>query len=91
MARATGTTPPELELPDMPPGMSTIWWAFLQLHAARASGGMGPCAISMSDVLAWQTLNGVELTPFEVDTLQALDGVAIRALAPKQTQPKAEK
>lgn len=75
----------------MPPAMRSVWWAFLQLHGARPSGGMGPSAIPPSEILAWQQLNGVELTPFEVDTLLALDAVALRAMAPPTPTDKKKK
>lgn len=53
----------------------------MQLNAARP-GGMGPSAISFSDIAAWQQLTGIELNPWELDTLQALDQVALKAAAP---------
>ena len=45
---------------------------------------MGPSPISMSDLLAWQQLHGVELNSWELDTLHQLDQVALTAAAEQQ-------
>lgn len=68
----------------MPRACDGLWAAFLWLHAGRASGMGGPAAISAADIVAWQTLSRVRLTPWEVDVMRALDGVALRAA---QRQP----
>ncbi len=40
--------------------------------------GLAP--ITYSEILAWQQANRVDLTPWEVDTLRAVDAAAITAL-----------
>ena len=52
---------------------------------------MGPSAIGPADLLAWQQLRGLELTPWEVDTLFALDNAAMRASADAQQAADAPK
>lgn len=42
---------------------------------------MGASAIGWQDVQAWQTVRGVSLTPWEIDTLMAIDVVAIKTLS----------
>lgn len=76
---------PELHPPPLPPGCQLVWDTFIELHNARG-GGMGPSPIAWRDVLAWQEVRGVQLTPWEVDTLMALDQVAMKTLNEK-TQP----
>lgn len=82
-ARTTGETPPELQPPPLPGGCELLWTVFLQLHGARG-GGMGPAPISMSDLLAYQQLHGIELNPWELDVLHQLDQVALSAAAEQQ-------
>ena len=83
-ARATGEAPPELILPPIPPGCHHLWELFLQLNSSRPSGAAGASAISPTDILAWQTLAGVQLNPWELDVLQALDRVVMNAIAEEQ-------
>lgn len=39
--------------PDLDPGLAWLWDAFWVLNASRPSGGMGPSAISLSDIKAY--------------------------------------
>ena len=52
----------------------------MELHNARSAGGMAAAAISWRDVLAWQEVRRVQLTPWEVDTLMAMDVEAMKFL-----------
>lgn len=45
--------------------------------------GMGPSAIGAPDLLAYQHLNGIELNPWELDCIHALDQVALKAAIEK--------
>lgn len=45
--------------------------------------GMGPSAIGAPDLLAYQQLNGIELNPWELDCIHALDQVALKAAIEK--------
>lgn len=78
MERQTGRSAPELQLPELPDGCHLIWNTFLELHNARASSGMGPSAIGWQDLLAWQRVRGVQLTTWEIDTLMAIDTLALK-------------
>ena len=40
---------------------------------------MGATPIALADIVAWQTLMGVCLTPWEIDTLLQLDSAALAA------------
>lgn len=55
--------------------------AFQQLSMRRASNGMGPCSISEAQVLSWQHLFRVRLSPWEIETLFLIDVVAMREMA----------
>lgn len=53
----------------VPLGAETLWECFASLSASRAAeSGIAP-----SEIEAWQRLRGVKLTPWEVDTLEAVD------------------
>lgn len=65
----------------IPPEGRPLWDVFAQLSASRPSGGFGPSPIGPSDMQAWCTLRGVQLTPWEADTLSAMDAALIAAAA----------
>ena len=79
VAQATGETPPELIPLPIPAGCGAVWSVFLQLNARRGNNGMALSPIALADIVAWQTLMGVELTPWEIETLLQLDCVALAA------------
>lgn len=83
--RASGQTPPALDIPLMPAGTESLWAAFLQLHEARRVG-MGPTPLVWADIDAWQNLHGIRLSSWEIDTLHQLDRAAL-ATAPKPVTP----
>lgn len=70
--RGHGYTHPLLKA-DLPPGGDLLWQALQQLAGARPQGLGAAGAIPPSEVHAWQCLNGLQLTPWEVETLQAMD------------------
>ncbi len=82
-AKSSGEFPPELIVPTLPGSLHAIWDFFLQLHHMRG-GGMGPCAINASDLLAFQQLHCIELNPWELDCIHALDQVALKAASEQQ-------
>jgi len=63
--------------PDLPRDFAHIWNAFIELHNARGSGGFGPCAITYSEIAAYRDLTGVDLSPWEVKVIRALDTLYI--------------
>lgn len=54
--------------------------AFMDLHFSRPSGGFGPSAIPLSEVVSWQKAMRVRLTPWEVETILLIDRVALAEL-----------
>ena len=79
-ARATGEDPPELQVPPVPPGAEALWQAFNELSGARVPGGMGIGPITLSEIAAWQDVFRVRLTPWEVETILAIDRAALTAV-----------
>jgi hypothetical protein len=84
-ARATGKPDPLL-LAQVPAAGAALWEAYCELSAMRPSG-MGPCAIPGLEYELWQRHGGVRLTPWEIDTLKAMDRAALAAVA--DAAPKA--
>lgn len=88
-AAATGRAHPDLMLP-VPVGGEAVWEAFIGLSAGRPVGLTGAAQIPPSEYVAWQTLHGLQLSSWEVDTLQAMDRAALAqsaALQPKKAKP----
>lgn len=81
-AASSGHADPLLHLPDVPAEAGALWACYGALSASRRSG-MGMHAIALTDIEAWCRLNHVVLTPWEVDTLIAID-LATRAVANKK-------
>lgn len=80
-AAAAAGARPDPRLASRPPAAAAaLWDAYAALHATRPSG-MGPSAITASELLAWQQLHGVRLTPWEAETLQAMDRAALEVTA----------
>lgn len=80
VARA-GIDTGELDPPPVPSGGDEIITVYLQLRRSAGSNGMGPNAITLHDVLAWQTLYGVALDPIEIDWIFDIDAAVLAALA----------
>lgn len=57
---------------------SYVWATFLSLHDGRTYGMSGPNPISYDIIKAWCDLYGVELNPWEIDTIKALDNLWIK-------------
>lgn len=69
----TGQRPPELDGPECPPPLLYLWEWFLELSAARGSGGFGPNPISYCDIADWARLYARDPQPFEVRCLVDID------------------
>lgn len=73
MEQAHGIEIAELH-PELPPvEIFYIWSWFLELHAGRPSNGLARCSLPYSEILAWATLTGSYLTPWEVSVIKQLD------------------
>ena len=76
---ATGRVHPMLTL-TLPACLAGLWQAFCEM--ARPVG-MAPGPIPAAEIEAWQRLSRVTLTPWEVDTLRAMDRAALAVLKEK--------
>lgn len=75
---ATGLKPKELEEePQVPRGCMGILEVFYELNSTRGSAGMGVSPITFHDIIAWQTVVGVTLTPFELRCIFGMDSAAL--------------
>lgn len=85
LRQATGRVDAQLaeSLRPLPAGVAPLWDVFAALSATRvpAADGMGP--ITCVEMEAWQRLHGVALTPWEAETLLAMDRAARSVPPPK--------
>lgn len=84
-AAATGRRDPLLEH-RLPAAAGELWNAFAALATSRP-GGAG---IPASEIVAWQALHGVRFTPWEVDTLEALDRACAAQLRRQAARRRAQ-
>lgn len=61
-----------------PDAASHIWATFIELHDGRTYGMSGPNPISYDIIKAWCDLTGVELYPWEIELIKALDNLWIK-------------
>lgn len=58
--------------PDMPEAAALHLLGYLWDAGPSMSGGMGPVPLTHSELVAWQQNSGIELTPWEAQTLRRL-------------------
>ena len=80
---STGRLDPRLaaSMAPVPPAVAPLWEAFRTLSGTRAPTVEGLAPITCTEIEAWQRLAGVRLTPWEADTLLAVDRSARTAAA----------
>lgn len=80
----TGELPELLaNAPECPTGAAQTWADFLELHSERGSNGFSLSRITSRDILAWQEVNEVKLSPWDVAQIKALDTMWLNEFAPK--------
>ncbi len=73
---------------ECPASCTAIWQNFLDLHSSR-SYGMAMNPISYSDIKAYFDLYGQEPENWEIQTIKALDLIAMKAASEQsKTAPK---
>ena len=80
--QAIGKPLPELVSPAVPDWAMYLWTWFVELHQGRQSG-FGAQPLAWIEMLAWATLTGRHVTPWEVHCLRAIDSVWMRVNQPK--------
>ena len=76
--KQTGRKPAELEGPEFPYEMSSLWSAFLSLNSGRTAGFNGPQGLSFTEIKAWSELTDTLLSPLDVETIKKLDQVYLK-------------
>lgn len=78
MAYSSGKVDSRLEAHPPPRAVMVLWETFLLLAATRRSG-MSAHPLTMNDIEAYCRMANIQLTPWELETLIALDAVAMTA------------
>lgn len=78
-AAAQGQVDELLVAEPLPAAARPLWRVFMSIAGQRRSGGMGPSSLTFTDVEAYQRLYGVQFTPWELDTLFAIDAASLGA------------
>lgn len=78
LRQSTGRVDPLLarSMEPLPPAVAALWDVFVVLSGTRGAGdgaGGGIAPITCAELQAWQALQRLELTPWEADTLLAMD------------------
>jgi hypothetical protein len=85
----TGSPPAMLrDAPALPAGCKQLWEDFLELHGSRGSTGWGAARITFADLHAWQQVNGVRLSPWEIGCIRKADDLWLAEFQPKPKEPK---
>lgn len=84
----TGHTPQELQPIEVSDIVMYLWEWFLQLNAARQSNGMSINPISYSEIQAWVTLMQINISPFEIVIIKALDNMFINHINNQNKEDK---
>lgn len=77
VARATGRIPSQLDIEPLPDCVSALWEAFCELRAVAGGNGFSANPIGYGSVRDYMSVAGVSLTSWEVDSILAMDRVAI--------------
>lgn len=65
----------------IPAGGEYLWAAFTRLHGRRGSNGFGPSPLSWPDLDAFNRMSRINLAPWEVEIIEALDRVYLTHVA----------
>lgn len=64
-------------MPPLPPALAYLWRIFNRLSRRRPYGAAGPLHIPWSEILAFQTVTGIRLYPFELAMIEMLDDLLL--------------
>jgi hypothetical protein len=73
----------KLDEGEVPPEAAYLVEWFSELRS-RCGGGMGPEPIKPTEIEAWQRLRGVELLPWELSLILALDNALLAGAVVKK-------
>ena len=73
-------------MPELPVECRGVWKLFDELHNRRAEG-FGPAIIDEARLCHWQQLHGIQLNPWEIETIFAMDRAWLESVAESQDKP----
>lgn len=79
--RNTRQTPPELLPPPLPAAAGGLLDTWNTITKSRTGNGFGPSPLTWQDIHAWQSVSGMQLTPWEAETFLDLDRAVLAAQA----------
>lgn len=85
MAYSSGKVDSRLEAEPPPRAVTAVWETFLFLAASRRTG-MSAHPLTMVDIEAYCRMASIKLSPWELETIIALDAVAMAAAAKTRKQ-----
>jgi len=68
-----------LECPPRPPELDYLWRLFFRLRRRKGSAGMGLSPWEWPDLMAFLSLNRIDLAPWEIGVLEDLDDAFLSA------------
>lgn len=80
VARRRGLPVPDLAVPPLPPEAEYLMSAFANLSGQRQVGMSGAQRITVEAMHAWAVMYGRPWTPWEVETLCAMDAALLRGV-----------
>lgn len=86
--KQSGVMPDQLNIPPIPYELEYIWDWWIALHSTRQMG-MAANPVTYQEVLSWSTLLKINVIPFEVRCIMALDSAYLRCRAEQQARKTA--
>jgi hypothetical protein len=74
----TGKKPRQLEAYPAPLALIYVWEWFVELSLGRQSSGFGAMPFSWSDIQAWKSLCGYNISSQDIRLLKRLDSIAVK-------------
>ena len=82
-----------LDEPEIPDGGELLWEWFWEMASGRGSSGFGPQPLSWQDMVAWASISGIELQPWQAVIIRSMDRAWLAAVAEqsKKVQQKTKR
>lgn len=77
---------PELHPDPLPPALAALWGSFLELNGTRVASGSGAGPITFGEIAEWQRMRGASLTPWEVETIRAVDSAVLAVVSEQKAR-----
>lgn len=79
----------ELAMPPFPEPLAYLWRAYLRLRHRMAGGFSGPDPVGWPDIDAFIRRSGTDLAPWEIEVIEAIDGLFVHRDERTQKAPAA--